>query len=66
MSYKRFDLAIQACESAGKRLIIAGSGPDEQTLRKIAGPENSFEIKPDSKRWRELIANAEALLFPGV
>lgn len=66
VSYKRFDLAIQACEAAGIKLVVAGSGPDEQSLRKLAGPNTHFVIKPDSSEWRKLMANAKALLFPGI
>lgn len=66
VSYKKFDLAIQACEASGKKLIVAGSGPDEHRLRKLAGPHTEFMIKPSPKVWKELMANAKALIFPGV
>lgn len=66
VTYKRFDLAIKACESLQKPLIIAGSGPAENQLRKIAGQHTRFEIAPDQKRWVKLMQGAEALLFPGV
>ena len=36
-SYKRIDLAIQACNALGRRLVVIGSGPDER-LRRMAGP----------------------------
>jgi glycosyltransferase involved in cell wall biosynthesis len=66
VSYKRFDLAIQACEAAGKQLIVAGSGPIEPQLRRLAGAHTRFEIQPSDARFAELMAGAEALLFPGV
>ena len=65
VSYKRFDLAIQACEAIGKRLIVAGSGPAEAKLRAMA-VHTEFVIAPDDKTFRDLLAGAEALLFPGV
>ena len=66
VSYKRFDLAIAACEKMGRKLIIAGSGPAENQLRKMAGPNTFFESSPTDARFVELMAGASALLFPGV
>lgn len=66
VGYKRFDLAIKACEAEGKKLIVAGSGPMEQKLRSLAGVNTVFEIAPNEERWVELLQNAEALLFPGI
>lgn len=66
VSYKRFDLAISACEQLGRKLIIAGSGPMESQLRKLAGANTAFEISPTDARFTQLLAQADALLFPGV
>lgn len=65
--YKRFDLAIKACESIGKRLIVAGSGPDEKKLKSMTkSPLVSFVSKPDKNQWIDLFRGAQALIFPGV
>jgi glycosyltransferase involved in cell wall biosynthesis len=66
VSYKRFDLAIAACARLGRRLVIAGAGPMEASLRRLAGPGVAFEMAPTDERFTELLAGAEALLFPGV
>jgi glycosyltransferase involved in cell wall biosynthesis len=66
VSYKRFDLAIAAAEQSGKRLVIAGAGPMEAALRRRAGTNVTFEIGPSDERFETLLAEAEALLFPGV
>ncbi len=66
VNYKRFDLAIAACEALGKKLIIAGSGPGEKELRRLAGKMTEFRVKPSALEWVELFQNADALLFPGV
>jgi glycosyltransferase involved in cell wall biosynthesis len=66
VSYKRFDLAIDACEAAGQRLIIAGSGPMEASLRRRAGKHTEFVSAPDDPTFTRLLQNAKALLFPGV
>ncbi|MGE0173823.1 MAG: glycosyltransferase [Oligoflexales bacterium] len=64
--YKRFDLAIDACERLGEKLIVAGGGPDQERLQKKAGKNTTFEIKPSGERLCELLRNAKALIFPGV
>lgn len=67
--YKRFDLAIQACALAGKRLLVAGAGAEEGRLRALAltsGAEVHFIRQPDRQLWASLLAGAEALLFPGI
>ncbi len=66
VSYKRFELAIEACQALGKRLVVAGSGPDEAKLRKIAHSSVEFHIRPTKAKWVELFQKAEAFIFPGV
>ncbi len=66
VSYKRFDLAIQACEKLGKRLIIAGSGPEERALRSLAGRHTEIIIQPKAEEWVKLFQEAKAFIFPGV
>lgn len=67
--YKRLDLAIAACQQLGRKLIIAGFGPLEQSLRKQLSQQNeAFEliVSPDDEMWQQLLAGAKALLFPGL
>jgi glycosyltransferase involved in cell wall biosynthesis len=66
VSYKKFDLAIEACNLAGVKLIVAGSGPMEKQLREMAGPNTEFVIRPDDQTWIKLMSQAEAFLFPGI
>ncbi len=66
VSYKRFDLAIDACERLGRKLVIAGSGPEEAKLRRLAGKNTEFIIKPTQDEWVGLFQGADAFLFPGV
>lgn len=40
--YKRFDLAILACNKIGAELKIFGDGPDRKRLGKLAGPTIEF------------------------
>lgn len=66
VSYKRFDLAIAACEGLGQKLIVAGKGPMEAAWRKLAGKHTQFVIDPDDATFTALMQGAKALLFPGV
>lgn len=65
VSYKRFDLAIKVCEQLGKRLIVAGSGPLEKSLRKLASKYTEVISAPDDAQLLELMRGAKALIFPG-
>lgn len=64
--YKRIDLAIQACEALGERLIVAGAGPMEKQLRKLSTNRTSWAINPNDNDFRHLLQNAKALIMPGI
>ncbi|MDA9951668.1 glycosyltransferase [Oligoflexaceae bacterium] len=64
--YKRFDIAIQACEKLGIDLVIAGNGPYLQELKKLAGPRTTFMSDLNDADFRKVIAEAQALVFPGI
>lgn len=62
--YKRVDIAIEACEKLGRRLIIVGTGPEEEMLKRKAGKWTTFlGFVPDAQL-PNLYAGARALLFP--
>src|SRR5271155_3098820 len=42
VSYKRIDLAIEACTLLGRRLLVIGDGPDRARLMAKAGPTIQF------------------------
>lgn len=65
VGYKRFDLAIAACTRLGRRLKIIGAGPQERTLRRMAGPDTEFLGWLGDTEMREQLAGCRALLFPG-
>ncbi|GGM05633.1 glycosyltransferase [Dactylosporangium sucinum] len=65
--YKNFDLVIEIAEAARMPLVIAGSGPEEDNLRRAAQRVSvpvHFEHRPSRERLRELYCGARALLFP--
>jgi glycosyltransferase involved in cell wall biosynthesis len=64
VGYKRTELMIEACARMGRRLRIAGTGPEEKSLRGLAGSadvEFLGEMTTEAL-WREF-ANCRALLF---
>ncbi|GIF00499.1 glycosyltransferase [Paractinoplanes rishiriensis] len=65
--YKNFDLIVEIADAAGLPLVIAGSGPEEERLRKLAATKQvhiHFEVRPERDRLRQLYWGARALLFP--
>jgi glycosyltransferase involved in cell wall biosynthesis len=64
VSYKRVDLAIEACKRMGRRLKIVGTGPEEKRLRRLAGPNIEFTGKLEEDALRECYAHCRAFLYP--
>ncbi len=63
--YKRVDLAIEACASTGRRLLVVGTGPEEARLRALAGPNVEFLGWAGDEELAGLYARAQAFIFPG-
>lgn len=64
--YKRVDLAVEAFNTSGKRLIIAGTGPESAKLRSMAKPNIEFLGWQSDDELAQLYARCTALVFPGV
>jgi glycosyltransferase involved in cell wall biosynthesis len=65
-AWKRFDLAIEAAAAGRFPLVLAGSGPDEERLRKVAaacGADVSFRGKVSDDELLSLYATCGAVLF---
>ena len=65
--YKNFPAMIAIADAARVPLVIAGSGPEEARLRRLAASARvavTFEARPSRERLRELYWGARALLFP--
>jgi len=63
--YKRIDLAIEACNKLGRRLVIIGDGPDRVRLEKLAGPTVQFLGRQPDTQVNLYASRCRALLFPG-
>jgi glycosyltransferase involved in cell wall biosynthesis len=62
--YKRIDLAIDACRTLGRRLLVVGDGPLRGQLERRAGAETQFLGRVSEEQLRQLYAGCRALLFP--
>jgi len=60
---KRVDLAIAACNRLGRRLRIAGTGPEERKLRDLGGSTVEFLGRVGEAELKEQYAACRALLF---
>ncbi len=65
VSYKRLDLAIQAANQLGRRLIVTGSGAETAALKRMAGPTVEFVGHVDRATLKRLYATCRALIMPG-
>lgn len=63
VSHKRVDLAIEACRRIGRRLVVAGDGPELPRLRSLADERVTFVGRVPDDRLRDLYAGCRALLF---
>lgn len=66
VGYKRADLAVAACTELNLPLVVAGEGPEEVKLRRMAGPSVRFAGRVTDEELRELMRSCRALVFPGV
>lgn len=65
VSYKRVDLAIEACNRLRLPLHVVGDGPDAARLRQMAGPTVRMLGRLSDDDTRDQLSHCRALLFPG-
>lgn len=63
--YKRAELAVEACNSLRRRLVVIGGGPQLKELRRLAGPTVSVLGPQPFDVLRDHYSRCRALLFPG-
>lgn len=64
--YKRVDLAVEACNRLGRRLIVIGKGPELRRIRRMAGPTIELRGWCSDQEIRDALRRCRALLFPGL
>ncbi len=64
ISYKKFDLVIEAFNKNGKKLKIAGTGPDETKLKKLANKNVDFLGRVSDEELKKLYSGCQAMIFP--
>jgi glycosyltransferase involved in cell wall biosynthesis len=65
VAYKRIDAAVRVFSQSGRRLKIAGGGPEFGALKRIAAPNIEFCGRVADDELRELYARCRAFLMPG-
>ncbi len=63
--YKRFDIAIQACNQLKLPLTVIGTGPDTSRLKALAGPTIKFTDWLSDSEFEEYVSHARVFIFPG-
>ncbi len=62
--YKRFDLIVDACKAAGKKLKVVGVGPSLKELKKRGNENIEFLGKISDEELKAVYQKAKALIFP--
>lgn len=65
VSYKRIDLAVEACSQLGARLLVIGEGVDRERLQTISGPTVQFLGWQPDNSVKEYMKGCTAFIFPG-
>ncbi len=63
--YKRVDLAVRCFSASGRKLRIAGDGPEYSRLRKMAAANIEFCGRVSDEDLRTLYARCRAFVMPG-
>jgi glycosyltransferase involved in cell wall biosynthesis len=62
--FKKVDLVVRAFSKLGLSLKIVGTGPEEENLKKIAGPSIDFLGHVSNFEVSKLLQRCQALVFP--
>lgn len=63
--YKRADIAVEAFNRLGLKLVVVGEGSDLPRLARMAGPNITLMGRQSGESLRGLYASCRALIFPG-
>jgi glycosyltransferase involved in cell wall biosynthesis len=65
VAYKRIDAAVRVFAQSGRKLKIAGDGPEFASLKRISTANIEFCGRVTDAELRELLARSKAFLMPG-
>lgn len=65
VSYKRPEIAIQAFNASGRKLVVVGDGEMREQLERMAKPNILFQGRVSFPRLKEEFSKCRALVFPG-
>ncbi len=63
-TYKRFDLAIEACNQLKLPLTVVGNGTEHEKLVRMAGPTITFKKDVSDEDMPDIFHSHEAFIFP--
>ena len=63
--YKQLDYAVRCFSQSGRRLVIAGDGPEYKALKRLASRNVSFAGRVSGGELRDLYSRCRAFLMPG-
>jgi len=66
VSYKRIDIAVEAFNRLGKRLVVIGDGPERKKLQGYANPNVEFLGRQPFAVLKDHYERASAFIFPGI
>ncbi|MGB7327262.1 MAG: glycosyltransferase [Rubripirellula sp.] len=66
VSYKRIDIAVEAYNKLGKRLVVIGDGPERKALQSIAKSNIEFLGRQPFSVLKEHFETCQAFIFPGI
>ena len=64
--YKRVDLAVDAVEGSGRKLVVIGGGPLLERFRRRASPNVQFTGPVSREEIIERVGRARSLILPGI
>ncbi len=65
VAYKRLDAAVRVFAKNGRKMRIAGDGPEFKSLKRMAGANIEFCGRVSDAELRELYARCRAFIMPG-
>ncbi|MCK9860365.1 glycosyltransferase [Paenibacillus sp. ATY16] len=66
VSYKKIDIAVEACTRLGLKLLIVGDGDDRKRLEGLSGSNVQFLGRRSDEEVTGYMQHCRALLFPGL